>query len=125
MVGEPVVGRVAAAGARTVAAGTARLSGAWSERSPVPEAADQRCEGIADFAARRARVGQAVMFTAGFTAEFIAEHQDDDRHGDLHEFAEPQDAIYDGANSYVRVGANWTGFFLGDPGGPRGLNDPL
>lgn len=91
----------------------------------MPEAADRRCEGIADFAARRARVAQAVMFTAGFTAEFIAEHQDDDRHGDLHELAEPQEAIYDGANTYVRVGANWTGFFLGDPGGPRGVTDPL
>jgi len=65
------------------------------------------------------------MGTAGFTAEFIAEHQDDDRHGDLHELAEPQDAIYDGANTYVRVGASWTGFFLGDPGRPRGVNDPL
>ena len=91
----------------------------------MPEAADRRCEGIADFAARRARVAQAVMFTAGFTAAFIAEHQDDDRHGDLHELAEPQEAIYDGANTYVRVGANWTGFFLGDPGGPRGVTDPL
>jgi hypothetical protein len=26
---------------------------------------------------------------------------------------------------YVRVGANWSGFFLGDTGGPRGVNDPL
>ena len=91
----------------------------------MPEAADQRCEGIADFAARRARVGQAVMFTAGFTAEFIAEHQDDDRHSDLHELAEPVEAIYDGANTYLHVGGNWTGFFLGDTGGPRGVNDPL
>ena len=23
------------------------------------------------------------------------------------------------------MGANWTGFSLGDPGGPRGVNDPL
>jgi hypothetical protein len=33
--------------------------------------------------------------------------------------------IYDGANIYVRVGSNWTDFFFGDPGGPRGVNDPL
>jgi hypothetical protein len=125
MVGEPIAGPVAAAGARTVAAGTARLSAAWSEGSPVPEAADQRCEGIADFAARRARVGQAVVFTAGFTAEFIAKHQDDDSHGDLHELAEPQEVIYDGANAYLHVGDNWTGFFLRDTGGPRSVNDPL
>jgi hypothetical protein len=65
------------------------------------------------------------MFTAGVTAEFIAKHQDDDRYEDLHELAEPQEAIYDGANTYLRVGDNWTGFFLGDPGGPRGVNDPL
>ena len=123
--GEPIAGRVAAAGARTVAAGTARLFAAWSEGSPVPQAADQRCEGVADFAARRARVAQAVMFTSGATAEFMAKHQDDDRYGDLHELGEPQEAIYDGANTYLRVGGNWTGFFLGDPGGPRGVNDPL
>jgi hypothetical protein len=101
------------------------LSAAWSEGSPVPEAADQRCEGVADFAARRARVGQAVVFTAGVTAEFIAKHQDDDSHGDLHELAEPQEVIYDGANAYLHVGDNWTGFFLRDAGGPRGVNDPL
>jgi hypothetical protein len=101
------------------------LFAAWSEGSPVPQAADQRCEGIADFAERRARVAQAVIGTSGFTAEFIAKHQDDDRYGDLHEFGEPQEAIYDGANTYLRVGSNWTGFFLGDPGGPRGVNDPL
>ena len=65
------------------------------------------------------------MFTAGFTAEFIAEHQDDDDHDDLHELAEPVEAIYDGANTYLHVGENWTGFFLGDPGGPRGVTDPL
>ena len=91
----------------------------------MPEAADRRCEGIADFAARRARVAQAVIFTSGFTAEFIAQHQDDDRDADLHELGEPQQAIYDGANTYLRVGGNWTGFFLGDPGGPRGVTDPL
>ena len=33
--------------------------------------------------------------------------------------------IYDGANAYLRVGNNWTGFFLGDPAGPRVVNDPL
>ena len=33
--------------------------------------------------------------------------------------------IYDGANAYVRVADRWTGFFLADPGGPRGPNDPL
>ena len=81
---------------------------AWSEGSSVPQAADQRCEGIADFAARRARVAQAVMGTSGFTAEFIAKHQDDDRFEDLHELGEPQQAIYDGANTYLRVGASWT-----------------
>jgi hypothetical protein len=91
----------------------------------VPEAADQRCEGVADFAARRARVGQAVMFTAGVTAEFIAKHQGDDSYGDLHQLGEPVEAIYDGANTYLHVGENWTGFFLRDTGGPRGVNDPL
>lgn len=60
-----------------------------------------------------------------FAAEFVAQHQDDDRHDDLRQFGEPQEAICDGANVYLHVGDNWTGFFLGDPGGPRGVNDPL
>jgi hypothetical protein len=122
---EPIADRVAAAAARTVAAGTARLVAAWSSGSPVPRAEDWRCDGVADFAARRARVSQAVLFTAGFTEEFVAQHQDDDQYGDLRQIGEPQEAIYDGANVYLRVGGNWTGFFLGDPGGPRGVNDPL
>ena len=80
----------------------------------MPEAADQRCEGIADLAARRARVGQAVVFTAGATAEFIAKHQDDDSHGDLHELAEPQEVIYDGANTYLDAApARWPDYFAG------------
>jgi hypothetical protein len=120
-----IADRVAAAAARTVVAGTARLFAAWSSGSPVPQAQDRRCEGVADFAARRARVVQAVFFTAGMTAEFVAQHQDDDQHGDLRQFGEPQEMIYDGANVYLHVGDNWTGFFLGDPGGPRGVNDPL
>lgn len=122
---KPIADRVAAAAARTVAAGTARLLSAWSNDSPVPQAEDRRCEGVADFAARRARVVQVVLFTAGFTAEFVAQHQDDDRCGDLGQLGEPQEAIYDGANVYLHVGDDWTGFFLGDPGGPRGVNDPL
>lgn len=123
--GEPIAGRVASAAARTVAAGTGRLFAAWSQGSPVPEAGDRRCEGVADFAARRARVAQVVLLTARFSAEFIAQHQDDDRYGDLHELGEPLEAVYDGANTYLRVAGNWTGFFLGDPAGPRGVNDPL
>src|SRR5215472_6820609 len=122
---KPSADRVAAAAARTVAAGTARLFAAWANGSPVPQAEDWRCEGVADFAARRARVVQAVFFTAGLTAEFVARHQGDDRYGELRQFGEPQDAIYDGANVYLRVGGNWTGFFLSGPGGPRGVNDPL
>jgi hypothetical protein len=70
-------------------------------------------------------VAQVVFFTAGLAAEFIAEHQDDDRFDDLPALAEPQEMIYDGANAYLRVAANWTGFALGDPAGPRQVNDPL
>jgi hypothetical protein len=121
---EPIGDRVDAAAARTVAAGTARLFAAWSTGSPVPEAGDWRCEGVADFAARRARVDQ-VLFTAGITAEFLAQYQDDDQLGGLRQLAEPQEAIYDGANVYLHVADDWTGFFLGDPGGPRNVNDPL
>ncbi|MBO0831461.1 MAG: hypothetical protein J2P29_05770 [Actinobacteria bacterium] len=33
--------------------------------------------------------------------------------------------FFDGANAYVQVDGRWTGFFLTDPGGPRGPNDPL
>jgi hypothetical protein len=55
----------------------------------------------------------------------MAQHHDDDRSGDLHKLGEPQEVIYDGANTYLRVAGSWTGFSLGDPGGPRGVNDPL
>ncbi len=64
------------------------------------------------------------MFTAGVAAEFIEQHQvaaDDD----MAELAEPQEMIYDGANTYLRVADTWTGFFLGDRDGPRAVNDPL
>ncbi len=91
--------------------------------SPLPEAADRRCEGVADLAVRRARVSQSLFFTEGATAALTAGHRDDDPgtrgpSGD-------SEMIYDGANAYVRVGGRWTGFFLADPGGPRGPNDPL
>jgi hypothetical protein len=118
----PLFGPVADAAARTAAVGTARLLAAWCDGSPLPEAVDRRCEGVADLAARRSRVSQALFFTDGATASFTA-HRDDDQgapgvSGD-------SEMLYDGANAYVRVGGRWTGFFLGDPGGPRGPNDPL
>jgi hypothetical protein len=122
--GEASADRVAAAAERTVAAGTARLFAAWSQGSPVPDQADRRCEGVADFGARRARVWQLPMFTAGLTAEFIEKHQTADE-DDLALLREPQEMVYDGANAYVRVAGNWTGFFLGDRDGPRRVNDPV
>ena len=104
-----------------MAAGTARVFYAWCTGSPVPEAQDGRGEGVADFAARRARVSQVLMpdrWAAGFAGS-----------GEcgpiLAQLTEPQETIYDGANAFTRVGGRWTGFFLGDPAGPRGLNDPL
>jgi hypothetical protein len=121
-VGGPIANRVAAAAARTVAAGTARLLAAWCTGSPLPEAADRRCEGVADLAARRARVSQSLFFTDRATAA-LSELSDDDR--GLRERVEQSEMIYDGANAYVRVVDSWTGFFLVDSGGPRGPNDPL
>jgi len=123
--GNASTGRVAAAAQRTVAAGTARLFAAWSQGSPVPDLADRRCEGIADFGARLARVWQLPLFTAALTAEFIDKHQTADDDDDLTQLSEPQEMIYDGANAYVHVADNWTGFFLGDRDGPRTVNDPL
>jgi hypothetical protein len=113
---------LAAAGSRTVAAGTARLFAAWSS-SPVPEEADRRCEGVANFATRRALVRQVPLGTVGLAAKFIERHDGDD--DDAAQLAEPQEMIYDGANAYVQVGDKWTGFFLGEPSGPRTINDPL
>ena len=94
--GAPVAARAAAAAARTVAAGTARLFCAWSEDSPVPQAQDRRCEGVADLAARRARVLQAVVFTERVTAEFFRRHAGEEG---LAELSQPQETIYDGANA--------------------------
>jgi hypothetical protein len=119
---QPVGTSVAAAAARTVAAGSARLLAAWSTGSSVPEAADRRCEGVADLAARRAHVSQALFFTDRLTAEAV--DRGDDGSG-LGELPETSEVIFDGANTYIRVGGNWTGFFLGDPAGPLGPNDPL
>jgi hypothetical protein len=117
-----VSGPIAGAAARTAAAGTARLFAAWSTGSPLPEAADRRCEGVADLAARRASVSQSPFMTDGVTAALTGQHDDDpgapEPPGDT-------EMIYDGANAYIRVGGRWTGFFLADPGGPRGPNDPL
>jgi hypothetical protein len=118
----PVASRVPGAAARTVAAGPARLFAAWSTGSPLPEAADRRCEGVADLAARRARVSQSLAFTDGITATLIEPGADDPGLG---ERATHSEMVYDGANAYVRVADGWTGFFLVDPGGPRGPNDPL
>jgi hypothetical protein len=120
--GQPVADRVAAAAARTVAAGTARLFSAWSAGSPVPAAGDRRCEGVADLAARRARVWQVPFFTDSVASEFLGRQDDNEA---LRELSEPQETIYDGANAFIRVASRWTGFSLGDPGGPRGPNDPL
>ena len=44
---------------------------------PLPEAADRRCEGVADLAVRRARVSQSLFFTDGATAALTG-HRDDD-----------------------------------------------
>jgi hypothetical protein len=39
--------------------------------TPEPEAQDRRCEGVADFVTRRARVWQALFFTERLTAEIL------------------------------------------------------
>ncbi len=88
----------------------------------MPGAQDRRCEGLADFASRRARVSQVLLFTERTAAELRERGNDGET---LRELSEPQEMIYDGANAYIRVAGRWTGFFLGDPGGPRGPNDPL
>jgi hypothetical protein len=90
--------------------------------SPLPEAADRRCEGVADLALRRARVSQSLFFTDGATAALTGHRDEDPGTPDL---SPDSEMVYDGANAYVRVGGRWTGFFLADPGGPRGPNDPL
>ena len=96
---EPIAGRVAAAPARTVAAGTARLYSAWCVASPVPEAQDQRCEGVADLAGRRARVWEASL-SERQAAEFSERRDDDALRRAL---SEPRETIYDGANASPRV----------------------
>lgn len=103
-------------------AGSARILAAWCTGSPLPEAPDRRCEGVADLAARRARVSQSLFFTDRAAAEFLDRDDSDPGAG---ERGEDSEMIYDGANAYVRVADRWTGFFLTDPGGPRGPNDPL
>jgi len=122
IVSGPSASRAAAAAARTVVAGTARLFAAWCTGSPLPEAVDRRCEGVADLAARRASVSQSLFFTDGVTATLI---EGGDGDPGLRRRVEQSEMIYDGANAFVRVADSWTGFSLVDPGGPRGPNDPL
>jgi hypothetical protein len=119
--GEPAVSRVAAAPGRTVAAGTARVFFARGARSPVPGETEQSGEGVADLRARHARVME-VLLPASFAPLFAGDAADDPA---LTTLNAPRETIYDGANAYLNVGGQWTGFFLGDPAGPRGSNDPL
>jgi hypothetical protein len=65
---------------------------------------------------------QSLFFTDGLAATVIEPRDDDPG---LRERFGHSEMIYDGANAYVRVADSWTGFFLVDPGGPRGPNDPL
>jgi len=96
---------------------------AWTTGSPVPLEVDRRCEGVADFTTRRALVWQVPLGTVGLAAEMI--QRSGASGDDMSQLAEPQEMIYDGANAYMRVDRKWTGFFVGDPGGPRTVNDPL
>ena len=121
-VSDPIGGRVATAAARTVAAGTARLLAAWCTGSPLPEAPDRRCDGVADFAERRARVSQSLFLTDRTTAALM-ELGEGER--GLRESAGQMEMIYDGANAYLRHADGWTGISLTDPGGPLGPYDPL
>ncbi|HSR84977.1 MAG TPA: hypothetical protein VLM11_12430 [Streptosporangiaceae bacterium] len=66
---------------------------------------------------------QVPLGTARLAAELVDRNSACDE--DLSQLAEPQEMIYDGADAYMRVAGKWTGFFLGDPGGPRGVNDPV
>lgn len=119
---EAIAERVAAAAARTVAAGTARVYSGWSEDSPVSKAGDRRGEGVADLAGRRTHIWE-VPFSERGAAEISDMVGDDD--AVRRERSEPQEMIYDGANTLIHVADRWIGFFLGDREDPRGLNDPL
>jgi hypothetical protein len=119
--GEPIADWVAGAAARTVAAGSARLSAAWGDGSPVPGPQDVRGSGVADLAARRARLSQVLM-PARVTGKFAGPDKEDAILGTL---ADPRETLYDGANTYIQVSGRWTGFFRTDPAGPRSINDPL
>jgi hypothetical protein len=80
----------------------------------MQEAPEQRWEGVADLAGRRAHVSWALFFTDGATAA-------------ISEPGEPAETemVFDGANSYMGLGDAWTTFFPTDRDGPRGPNDPL
>jgi hypothetical protein len=95
---------------------------AWCTGSPLPHAPDRRCDGAADFAARRARVRQSLFFTDQMTAALT---EPGDGEPGLHESTGPMEMIYDGANAYLRGEDGWTGISLTNPGGPLGPYDPL
>jgi hypothetical protein len=68
-------------------------------------------------------VADAGLFLTDRATAALMELSDGDP--GLLESIEHNEVIYDGANAYIQVAGNWTGFFLVDPGGPRGPNDPL
>lgn len=82
---------------------------------------DVRGAGVADLAARRARMSQVLM-PERITAKFSEPREDNII---LDVLSDPRETMYDGANMYMQVAGRWTGFFLTDPAGPRGFNDPL
>jgi hypothetical protein len=127
---ETLAERVRQAAARTVAAGSARVFYAWASGSPEPESADRRGEGIAEFAARRAHVSEVLMPVrdkqlADDVTGAGEEGGEEACAGLPHMLTDDRETVYDGANRYFQMGEVWTGFFLGDPDGPRTENDPL
>lgn len=122
--------RVAAAGARTVATGTARVFAASCTGSPVPQPGDRRCDGVADFAQRRTEVTGPLVperLAPEGLGDDVDRLTDDDpaMYAVVRSFIDPhRRTVYDGAHELWHSGDQWIGS-LGDNDGPRGHNDPL
>ena len=109
--------------ADAAAAGTARLLAAWCAGSPRPEAAERRCERVANLAARRAWVWQALFFTNHATVALAGQRDAGPGPGEIPGASE---MIYDGASAQIRAVGGWTGLLMADPAarGSRMIRNP-
>ncbi len=112
---EAVTARVQGAGARTSAAGSARLANGLPRGAPTLEEGGRLGAGVVDFTNCRAQVSR--LFVPGHARELLQSVPE--------AFTRPRNMLYDGAIELMRSGDSWVSFTEGDRDDPRSHQDPL